>query len=78
MKAKKLNKKLELNKATVANLDRDAMSPIKGGGETLTCTCGTSVGPDCTDDPDCTNLACETYATGACCTDGSPTIGYYC
>jgi natural product precursor len=67
MKAKKLNKKLKLNKVTISNLGRDAMSPIKGGGVTLTCTCGTSVGPDCTDDPECTNIACETYETEACC-----------
>lgn len=39
MKVKKLNKKLTLSRETVANLDHDAMSGVKGGFETRRDTC---------------------------------------
>lgn len=37
MKSKKLNKKLGLNKATIADLDRRQMKALKGGEITETC-----------------------------------------
>jgi hypothetical protein len=39
MKVKKLNKKLTLRKETLANLDINAMSGVKGGIETVHDTC---------------------------------------
>jgi natural product precursor len=44
MKTRKLNKKLMLNKNTVANLDNHDMGLALGGAETDTCTCA------CTDE----------------------------
>ncbi|MCP4148387.1 MAG: hypothetical protein GY757_11610 [bacterium] len=39
MKAKKLNKKLILNKKTVSNLNNEAMSDVKGGDFVHTILC---------------------------------------
>ena len=39
MKTKKFNKKLTVNKITVADLNTDAMSGIKGGIYTIQDTC---------------------------------------
>ncbi len=39
MKAKKLNKKLILNKKTVSNLNNEAMSDVKGGDFANTVLC---------------------------------------
>jgi len=39
MKAKKINKKLTVNKETVADLNTEAMSGIKGGLYTIQDTC---------------------------------------
>jgi natural product precursor len=49
MKSKNFNKKLMLNKKTVANLGSNEMRDIQGGADT--CTCKTCVS---------TYLACET------------------
>jgi len=38
MKTKKFNKRLALNKRTIANLEKNAMGNIHGGGETDACT----------------------------------------
>ena len=48
MKAKKLNKKLTLNKETVAALNSDAMSGVKGGIYTVAYTCGMDCDTDFT------------------------------
>jgi len=58
MKTKKLSKKLELNKKTIADLSNSQMGKIKVGGEPTTKTlCGTVCG--CvTNDASCT---CQTF-----------------
>ncbi len=64
MKTKSLNKKLVLNKKTVADLDKNEMSTAKGGygdryyTKPLTCN---------TDDPVCTDFQyCEDMRTLPC------------
>lgn len=68
MKKKNFSKILFLNKKTISNLSADSMQHIKGQGVTWTCTCGTSQTPECTQDFECTNVQCATYATEICCT----------
>jgi hypothetical protein len=51
MKAKKFNNKLNLNKITIANLDREAQGAVKGGNLDPTYTEPT-FNPDCGDTGD--------------------------
>ncbi len=53
MKQKKLNKKLSLNKNTIAHLNNTNMAGIKGG-ETEACTAN------------CPTMTCQTKALGCC------------
>jgi hypothetical protein len=62
MKKKEMNKKLELNKKTIANLDRIEMNVIHGG--ILTTKPQTIC--DCTGDTCATCENCETEAVEAC------------
>ena len=55
MKIKKFNKKLALNKETIAHLDNHQMKNAAGGGVTVTCTCTVWV----TGEVDCVNI-CDT------------------
>lgn len=69
MKAKKLEKKLQLNKETVTNLDNGQMKGAKGGTDTdRTCdacdsfvSCEWSLCPICDSIPD--TQCCDTYFT---------------
>lgn len=49
MKAKKFNKKLALNKKTIANLKQDEMGDALGGGSQKICS--VSFCPECPPDP---------------------------
>lgn len=73
MKQKKLSKKLSLNKDTVANLNPEAMSGVKGGETGITCEWCNSV-------VSCIVVNCdweESVYTGCYCTDFSCGI-YQC
>jgi len=63
MKTKKIDKKLRLNKKTVANLNGSMMGNVNAGGGTL--GCGTEIQTGCTP---CT-VTCQTV----CQTCGCPT-----
>lgn len=66
MKRKKLQKKLRLNKATVADLNKHAMVQVKGGLLTIRITCV----PQCD-----TDLTCEDLTVcGPVCWTQKPTI----
>jgi natural product precursor len=72
MKLKRVNKKLKLNKLTIAYLNRADMNNVFGGAddenESTNCTllCTTT----CTVFPNCPSVTCPTYITctiGDCC-----------
>lgn len=68
MKRKKIIKKLNLNKSTVANLGEESLKDIKGMGTGITCTvCNSDLScvifkciVDFTDDNDCTTQPTQT------------------
>ena len=68
MRRKKINKKLFLNKNTVANLGRADLGDVKGAGTGITCNfCNSDISCyidkcmiDFTDDFDCTTLPTQT------------------
>jgi len=62
MKTRKLEKKLGLNKNTVANLSTKGMKDIKGGKERTACTYCLYT---CTGEP-CTVIYCDTVVMSAC------------
>ena len=64
MKIKNFNKKLALNKQTIANLGSKEMQKIAGGEETVTRVCYSCIETCMTECPICTDL----------CTDGCPTV----
>ena len=65
MKAKKFNKKLLLNKKTVANLNNDKMSGVRGGMYTVQLTCGAFCDTDFT---------CEDLTVCGVCWTQRPTV----
>jgi len=71
MKVKKFDKRLSLNKVTVANLGTSAMHKIQGGAVTVTANCH-SCNISCnTKDPEfctdcCTDPTCETMLEVTC------------
>jgi hypothetical protein len=73
MKSKKFEKKLALNKKTIADLNGDMMGRVHGGIEnTQTASC--CMGP--TDCPNCTQT-CNTYC-GTCAPTCAPTCDATC
>jgi len=62
MKAKRVSKKLGLNKETVANLERKGMKDIVGGKERTACTYCLYT---CTGEP-CTVIYCDTEVMSVC------------
>jgi putative component of toxin-antitoxin plasmid stabilization module len=65
MKSKKFNKRITLHKQTVANLNNDNMSKVKGGLLTIRITCG----EDCN-----TYFTCEDATVCGACWTLNPTI----
>ncbi len=59
MKTKKLNKKLTLSKVSVANLNSEMLTNVRGGVLTLQITCGDACDTDFT-------CGDETYCGGDC------------
>lgn len=61
MKTKKLSRKLELNKKTIANLSNEDLNSVKGGRTTATCP------NQCqTNEPRCTAAGCITEVEPSC------------
>ena len=61
MKTRKLSKRLELNKKTIANLNNEALNFVKGGRTTATCP------NQCqTNEPGCTAAGCITEVEPYC------------
>jgi hypothetical protein len=61
MKTKRLSRKLELNKKTIANLSNEALNAVKGGRTTATCP-----GVCITNEPRCTAAGCITEVELSC------------
>ena len=74
MKIKRVEKKLFLNKKTVAHLNNLQMGNIKGAEESTTCdTCDTCL-TNCT----CTQVTCVWTVTGCYCTGHKTCDTYLC
>lgn len=70
MKTKKFNKKLALNKVSVANLNSDALNHVKGGFPTVYVTCGAQ----CDSEFTCEDLT----VCGKCWTENPTVCGTMC
>lgn len=67
MKAKRFNKKLHLNKKTVANLNHNEMTVVYGGKDAP---------PE--PEPSIELYSCEPGCTDGCCTQGTSAGGFCC
>jgi hypothetical protein len=74
MKPKKIEKKLFLNKKTIAHLNNGQLGKAKGGGDTTSCdTCET-----CQTNCSCTCETCVWTVTGCYCTGHKTCDTYLC